>query len=92
MSLGPSVEIVLGGGGVGTLAALVQGVAVLVRVCTTGNTLYAVGSTRKFDKDCCRDNVLFSVSLSTTAPAAVSRRFRPYRGTAVNNCFNFVFK
>jgi hypothetical protein len=67
VSLGASVEIVLGGGGVGTLAALVQGVAVLVRVSTTGDTLYAVGSTRKFDKDCRHDNVLFSVALSTTS-------------------------
>lgn len=64
MSLGPSVEIVLGVGGLGTLAALVQGVAVLVRLCTKGNTLCAVGSTSKFDKDCCRDNVLFGVCLS----------------------------
>jgi len=77
VSLGPAVEIVPGGKGVGTLAALVQGVAVLVRVCTTGDTLYAVGSTRKIDKDCCLDNALFSVSLSGTSTGCCEPSFPP---------------
>jgi hypothetical protein len=73
----------------GKLAALVRGVAVLVRVCTAGDTLYAVCSTIKLDKDCCRDNVLFSVSLSTTSTGCCEPSFPPVPWYGCKYLFQF---